>query len=109
MFDYVSAYICITAIQQKITEGIELPNQKRIRTLGEKENYKYVGIFEADNIKQVEMKEKKNHRRVSQTNENASRNQTLLQKSYQKDKHLNCPPPVIYSWSFLKNTKEEMK
>ena len=25
----------------QITEGIELPNQKRIRTFGEKENYKY--------------------------------------------------------------------
>ncbi len=39
-------------------EGIELPNQERIRTRGEKENYKYLGILEADIIKQVEMKEK---------------------------------------------------
>ena len=31
-------------------EGIKLPNQKRIRTLEEKEN-KYVGILEADTIK----------------------------------------------------------
>ena len=29
-----------------------------IRTLGEKETYKYLGILEADTIKQVEMKEK---------------------------------------------------
>ena len=37
---------------------MELPNQDKIRTLGEKENCKYLGILEADNIKQVEMKEK---------------------------------------------------
>ena len=29
------------------TGGIELPNQERIRSLGEKENYKYFGILEA--------------------------------------------------------------
>ena len=39
-------------------EGIVLPNQEKIRTLREKETYKYLGILEADNIKQVEMKEK---------------------------------------------------
>ena len=43
---------------EKITEGIELSNQERIRTLGEKETYKYLGILEADTIKQVDMKDK---------------------------------------------------
>ena len=47
-----------------ITEGVELPNQVVIRTLGEKETYKYLGILEADTIKQEEMKEK-NLKRVS--------------------------------------------
>ncbi len=37
--------------KRQIREEIELPNQERIRTLGEKENYKYLGILEADNIK----------------------------------------------------------
>ena len=32
------------------TDGIELPNQDKIRTLGESETYKYLGIFEADTI-----------------------------------------------------------
>ena len=41
-----------------MTEGVELPNQVVIRTLGKKETYKYLGILEADNIKQQEMKEK---------------------------------------------------
>ena len=41
-----------------LTGRIELPNQDKIRTLGEKENYKYLAILEADTIKQVEMKDK---------------------------------------------------
>ena len=31
---------------------IELPNQEKIRTLREKETYKYLEILEADTIKQ---------------------------------------------------------
>ena len=31
-------------------KGIELTNQEKIRTLEEKENYKYLGISEADTI-----------------------------------------------------------
>ena len=34
-----------------VTEGVKLPN-KVIRKLGEKETYRYLGIFEADTIKQ---------------------------------------------------------
>ena len=41
--------------KRKITEGIELTNQKRIGTLEEKENYKYLGILEVDTIKQTEI------------------------------------------------------
>ena len=41
-----------------MTEGIQLPNLEKIRTLGEKKNYKYLGIWKADTIKQVEMEEK---------------------------------------------------
>ena len=39
-------------------EGIQLLNQERIKTLVEKEYYKYLGILEADTIKQRERKEK---------------------------------------------------
>ena len=41
-----------------MTEGTELSNQEKIRTLGGKETYKYLGILKADTIKQPEMKEK---------------------------------------------------
>ena len=53
--------------KRQIMEGIELRNQEIIRAHGEKENYKYSGILEADTIKQVEMKEK--NKRAFQTNE----------------------------------------
>ena len=43
---------------QHMTKRIELPNEEKIRTLGEKETYKYLRILEADTMKQVEMKEK---------------------------------------------------
>ena len=44
--------------KREIMEGIEMPHQKRIRTLKEKETFKYFGILEADTIEQVEKKEK---------------------------------------------------
>ena len=40
-----------------MTDGMELPNHDRIRTLEENETYKYLGILEADTIKQVQMKD----------------------------------------------------
>ena len=43
--------------KQHLTDGTELPNQANVRTLGEKETYKYFGILETGTIKQVEMKE----------------------------------------------------
>ena len=37
--------------KQHLTNGMELPNQDKIRTLREKETYKFLGILEADTIK----------------------------------------------------------
>ena len=48
---------------------MELPNQEKISTLGEKEDYKYLEILEADTIKKVEMK--KNQERIFQENQKA--------------------------------------
>ena len=42
--------------KRHLTDGMELPNQDKIRMLTENETYKYLGILEADTIKQVEMK-----------------------------------------------------
>ena len=53
--------------KRHIIDGMELPNQGKIRTFGEKKNYKYLGILEAVTIKQVEIKDK-NSKRISQEN-----------------------------------------
>ena len=39
--------------RQRLTDGMELPKQDKIRTLGEKESFRYLGILEVDTIKQV--------------------------------------------------------
>ena len=56
-----------------MTEGIELLNPEKIRTLGEKETSKYLGIFEVDTIRHAEMKEKI----IPQENEKTTRNKTM--------------------------------
>ena len=54
-----------------MTEGFKLPNQEKIRTLGEKETYKYLRLLEAD-TKQLEMKKKIN-KSISEKPKNYSR------------------------------------
>ena len=44
--------------KRQVTEGIKLPNQERIKTLGEEENYTNLRILELNSIKEAEMKEK---------------------------------------------------
>ena len=63
--------------KRHMTEGVELPNQVLIRTTGEKKTYKYLGILEADIIKQVEMKEKILKKSISEEPENYSRQNPL--------------------------------
>ena len=50
------AMLVMKSGKRHLTNRIELPNQDKIRTLGEKETYNYLGILEADTIKQVKMK-----------------------------------------------------
>ena len=52
------AMLVMKSGKRHITDGMEPPNQDKIRTLGENETYKYLGILEADTIKQGEMKVK---------------------------------------------------
>ena len=40
------------SMTQYMMELVELPNQENIRMLKKKETYKYLGLFEADTIKQ---------------------------------------------------------
>ena len=90
-----------------MTNGMELPNQDKIRTLGENETYKYLGILEADSIKQVEMKD-----RIQ--NEYLRRTRKLLEtklsgRNLIKGINTWAVPLVRYSGPFLKWTREELK
>ena len=62
--------------KRQMTEGKKLRNQGKIRTLGDIEIYKYLGILEAATIKQAEIKEKKNQKWIPQANEKTTLNQT---------------------------------
>ena len=52
------AMLIIKSGKQQMTRRIERLNQEKIRTLGEKETYKYLGILKADTTKRADMKEK---------------------------------------------------
>ena len=47
--------------KRHFTDGVELPNQDKIRTIRENETYKYLDIFEADTVKQEMKKIKKEY------------------------------------------------
>ena len=93
--------------KRHMTEGIELLNQEKIRTLGKKETDTYLGILETDSIKQEEMKEQ-----IKQ--EYLRRTRKLLEpKLYCRNliKGINtwAVSLVRYSGPFSKWTREELK
>ena len=68
--------------KRRMTERMETPNQEKIRTLIEKETYKYLRILEADTTKQVDMKEKI-------INKYLRRTRTLLETKLYSRNHIN--------------------
>ena len=54
----LTAVLVMKSDKRQLNDGMELPNKDKIKTLAENETYKYLGILEADTIKQAEMKEK---------------------------------------------------
>ena len=75
------AMLIMISVKQHRMEGIKLSHQDKIRTLREKENYKYLGILDADTIKKRRW-EKKLKKNTSGERKN-TRNQTTQQKSHQ--------------------------
>ena len=54
-----SAVLVMRSKKRHMTEGIELRNQeKKKQRLSEKETHKYLGILEAETIKQIKIKKK---------------------------------------------------
>ena len=54
----ICAMFVMKSGKRRIIDGMDLPNRDKIRTPTENKTYKYLGIFEADTIRQVEMKDK---------------------------------------------------
>ena len=52
------AMLVMKSSKRHMTDVMELPNHDKIRMLEENETYKYLGILEADTVKQVQMKDK---------------------------------------------------
>ena len=101
------AMLVMKSGKRQLTDWIELPNKDKIKSLAENETYKYLGILEADTIKQAEMKEKiqKEYlRRIRQ----------LLMKKLNRKYHIKgiytwAVPLVRYSGPFLMWASDEVK
>ena len=96
------AMLVMKSGKRHMTDGMELPNLERIRTHEENETYKYLGILEADIIKQVQMKDMIRKEYLRRTRKHSSRN--LI-----KGINTWAVPLVRYSGPFLKWTREELK
>ena len=99
------AMLVMKSGKRHMTDGMELPNHDRIRTLEEKETYKYLGILEPDTIKQVQMKDtirKEYLRRTIKRLEIKISSRNLI-----KGINTRAVPLVRYSGPFLKWTRED--
>ena len=93
--------------KRHITDGMELPNHNKIRTLGENETYKYLGILEAGTIKQVQMKDEIRKEYLKRTRK-------LLETKLSSRKVVKVintwvMPHIKYSEPFLKWIRDELK
>ena len=101
------AILVMKSGQRQLTDRMELPNKDKIKTLAENETYEYLGILEADTIKQVKMKDKiqkeylRRTRKLLETKLNCS---NLI-----KGINAWAVPLVRYSGPFLKWTRDELK
>ena len=101
------AILIMKSGKRHMNEGMELPNQERIRKFGQKETCKYLGMLEVDTIKQEEVKEK-----IKKVYLGRMRNQ-LETKLYSRNliKGINTRAVffVRYSGPLLKWIREELK
>ena len=89
------------------TDGIELLNQNKMRTLAENETYKYLGILEADTIKQVERKNKIQKEYLWRTRKLLETK--LSSRNIIEGINTWAVPLVRYSGPFLKWTRDEFR
>ena len=100
------AMLVMKSGKRQLTDGMEIPNQDKIKTLAENETYKYLGILEADTIELVEMKENihKEYLRTKKQLETKLNRRNLI-------KGINTCAVTFgrYSGPFLKWTRDELK
>ena len=101
------ALLVMKSGKRHLTDGIELPNQLKVRMLAENETYKYLGILRADTIKQVEMKNKIQKEYPRRTRELLETK--LFSRNLIKGINTWAVPFVRYSGPFLKWTREELR
>ena len=89
------------------TDEMELPNQDKIWTFGENKTYKYLGILEADPIKQVQMKNKIQKEYLRRTRKLLETK--LSRRNLIKGINSWAVYCVRYSETFLKWTRHELK
>ena len=101
------AMLVMKSRKQQMTEGKELPNQGKIKTLRETETYKSLGILEADTIKQAEIKEKIKMKYLRKTRKLLENK--LLSRYFIKGVNTWAVLLVRFSGLFLKRTIEELQ
>ena len=101
------AMLVMKSGKQHTTDGMELPNHDKMRTLGKNETYKYLGIIDAGTIKWVEMKDKIRKEYLRRTRKLL---ETRL-SSRELIKGINTWAVTLFRHSgpFLKWTRDELK
>ena len=84
-----SAMLVMKSGKRQLTDGMELPNKDKIKTLAENETYNYLGILEADTIIQAEMEEK-NQREYLRRTRKLLKTKLKGEKSHQRNKYMGC-------------------
>ena len=101
------AMLVMKSGKRHLTDGMELPNQDKSRTLTAKQTYKYFRVLEADTIKQVQMKDKiqkeylRRTRKVLETK--------LSRRNFIKGINTCAVSLMRYSGPFLKWTRDKFE
>ena len=101
------AMLVMKSGKRHMTDGMELPNHDEIRTLRENETCKYLGILEADTIKQVEMKDKIRNEYLRRTRKLLETK--LSSRNFIKGMNTRAVPLVRYSGPLLKWNRDELR
>ena len=89
------AMLVMKSGKRHMTDGMELENHNKIRTLKENETYKHLGILEADTIKQVQMKDTIRKQYLRGTRK-LLETKLSSKKPHQRNKYLGCAPSQIF-------------